>query len=323
MCLFVCLMSELVNSRCKDCSPKTYQCTPCSKLDVTVRKQMKIKKDQEKKKLGSVCLFPLQQYPPMPPAAPLSINGQVMHPPPIASPNMFDGHVMHPPPIASPNLFAADVSPKASPVVARPSPSPSTIAASSDLRTPEPAANVSPKASQCFARPSNVFINPSLLSPQKAAIKPALVAAACVVLSSTTKKRSRDGSDLSDCESDCSSSNGSAMTLSGECLKMNANAKPAKMSRITKEERFAVCDWIVKERSDGKMLNGRWIRNGGAKGATMTATSSEVKTSGAYEALALYVNRRCRGVSKSIVWTKDVSRKRWAAMLDKLLFLFL
>jgi hypothetical protein len=79
-----------------DC-PKTYQCTPCSKLDVTVRKQMKIKKDQEKKKLGSVCLFPLQQYPPMPPAAPLSINGQVMHPPPIASPNMFDGHVMHPP----------------------------------------------------------------------------------------------------------------------------------------------------------------------------------------------------------------------------------
>ena len=60
-----------------------------------------------------------------------------------------------------------------------------------------------------------------------------------------------------------------------------------KMRRITKEERACVCAWIVKERKDGKMLNGRWIRNGGAKGATMTATSAEVKTSGAYESLAL------------------------------------
>jgi hypothetical protein len=61
---------------------------------------------------------------------------------------------------------------------------------------------------------------------------------------------------------------------------------PNKMPRITKEERDVVCIWIQKERPDGKMCNGRWIRNGGAKGATMTATSGEVKTSGAQDALA-------------------------------------
>jgi hypothetical protein len=60
-----------------------------------------------------------------------------------------------------------------------------------------------------------------------------------------------------------------------------------RLPRITAEERSCVCDWIAKDRKDGKMNNGRWIRNGGAKGATMTATSSEVKTSGAYEALAV------------------------------------
>ena len=44
------------------------------------------------------------------------------------------------------------------------------------------------------------------------------------------------------------------------------------LPRITAEERSCVCDWIAKDRKDGKMNNGRWIRNGGAKGATMTAT---------------------------------------------------
>jgi uncharacterized membrane protein len=65
----------------------------------------------------------------------------------------------------------------------------------------------------------------------------------------------------------------------------------AKMSRITKEERNLVTVWIQKRRKDGKMTNGRWIRNGGAKGQTMTATSGEVKTSGAYDALATYDNQ--------------------------------
>ena len=66
-----------------------------------------------------------------------------------------------------------------------------------------------------------------------------------------------------------------------------AEKAPAKkMARISKEERDVVCTWIQKTRPDGRMNNGRWARNGGAKGATMTATSGEVKTSGAQDALA-------------------------------------
>ena len=70
------------------------------------------------------------------------------------------------------------------------------------------------------------------------------------------------------------------------------------------------------------MLNGRWIRNGGAKGSTMTATSSEVKTSGAYDCLAMYINRRQRDHVKPFIWTKDVATKRWKS-LSVTLFLFL
>ena len=103
MCLFVCLMSELVNSRCKDCSPKSFQCTPCAKLDITVRKRLNLIKKQEREKQqqqqASVRLFTPNQaleddfvYPPMPHPAPLAIHDQVMYPPPsplsIASPCM-------------------------------------------------------------------------------------------------------------------------------------------------------------------------------------------------------------------------------------------
>ncbi len=84
---------------------------------------------------------------------------------------------------------------------------------------------------------------------------------------------------------DCSCSSSGSQTSDNVTTKK----KVQKMPRITKEERTSVCDWIQKERSDGKMLNGRWIRNGGAKGATMTATSAEVKTSGAYDSFNVVV----------------------------------
>lgn len=86
-------------------------------------------------------------------------------------------------------------------------------------------------------------------------------------------------------DSDDEDSDSASVTSTEDVAKKEAG-KP-KMPRITKEERTSVCEWIVKPRADGKMLNGRWIRNGGAKGATMTATSSEVKPSGAYEALSV------------------------------------
>jgi hypothetical protein len=96
-------------------------------------------------------------------------------------------------------------------------------------------------------------------------------------------KNQDDEDDEVSNDSDDASSESSVST--DDVAKKEA-AKP-KMPRITKEERTSVCEWIVKSRPDGKMLNGRWIRNGGAKGATMTATSAQVKTSGAYEALSL------------------------------------
>jgi hypothetical protein len=281
-------MSELVNSRCKDCSPQSFQCTPCSKLDVTVRRQMRQKKEQKKHDQSPVCLFPLPHvFPSMPEAVPLSIHGQVMHPLSIASPNM--GNVISP---VSPPVKVQKTATKAKAI---------------------PKVLFTPKAS---TKPA-VVVTPVITYASPAA----------VLLSTTaTTKRLRDEFDINSEEEESDavsvSSSASSLTETGEAPKKDANSKPAKMARITKEERVSVCDWIIKDRQDGKMLNGRWIRNGGAKGATMTATSSEVKTSGAYEALALYVNRRCRGVAKSIVWNKDIAKKRWAAMLVMLLFLF-
>lgn len=280
-------MSELFESRCKDCSPKSFQCTPCAKLDVTVRKQMRQKKDQEKKDQAPVRLFP-HIFPPMPDAAPLSINGQVMHLLSIASPNM--GNVISPVVVASivpvtpePAAKVSPVVTKASPVLTEPSPVIASVT-SYGGNSADDHVKVQKAATKAI---------PKVRYTPKATTKPALVAAACVVLSTTPTKRPRDEFDLpsEEEESDSDSTSGSGSSLTESCdPKKDANAKQSKvktMPRITKEERVSVCDWIVKDRKDGKMLNGRWIRNGGAKGATMTATSSEVKTSGAYEALAL------------------------------------
>ena len=87
------------------------------------------------------------------------------------------------------------------------------------------------------------------------------------------------------------------------------------MPRITPEERKCVEKWLQKSRKDGKMLNARWIRNGGAKGQSMTATSCEVKTQGAYDALAAYVNQKLIfPADHPRVWTVDVAKRRWSSM---------
>ncbi len=284
-------MSELVNSRCKDCSPKAFQCTPCSKRDVTVRKHMNLAKKQEREmQRSSVCLFsntivavPVEHnapegsdsvghmYPPLPFPAPLTINDQVMYAPPsIASPLMgapINDQVMYAPPsIASPLMGAPKSGPKSSPGV--------PINVSTTLKSkkaslklpvivsaaPKYATKVSPVAS-CKRAHDELDVNSDSDDSHSRA---------------PYKHPKLDSSSDSDCDT-CSSS-GSATGAKKETKQ--------KMARITKEERQGVCEWIMKERKDGKMLNGRWIRNGGAKGATMTATSSEVKTSGAYESLA-------------------------------------
>lgn len=114
-------------------------------------------------------------------------------------------------------------------------------------------------------------------------------------------------------ESEDDKTSSSSGSQSDHVPKSKKNPPKPKMKRISKDERQSVCDWIAKLRKDGKMNNSRWIRNGGAKGQTMTATSAEVKTLGAFDSLAGYVNRRLRLVAP-LCWTRDISKKRWIAL---------
>jgi hypothetical protein len=87
------------------------------------------------------------------------------------------------------------------------------------------------------------------------------------------------------------------------------------MPRILQSERVVVECWLQKNRKDGKMVNARWIRNGGAKGQGMTATSGEVKTAGAHEALGIYVNKTLGyGIADKRVWSKDIAKRRFQSM---------
>ena len=87
------------------------------------------------------------------------------------------------------------------------------------------------------------------------------------------------------------------------------------MPRILPAERVCVENWLQKTRKDGAMQNARWIRNGGAKHATMTATSAEVKTQGAYESLALYVNKSLKyGSADPRFWDVDIAKRRWISL---------
>lgn len=267
-------MAELLESRCNACRPKSFQCTPCYKNDVTVRKQMAAAKKVEREKQDPVRLFPAdtakapevlredgQRYPPMPEPAPLTLFGIQVFPPPT---NLF------PPPSTPPSIAAPFLNAVANPFCAPTVSGPPTVPASSIAKKPSPkkpaATPKKPsKVSGCkIKRPHNEtdLDSDSDDSHTRAAHK------------------SPDASSSSESDDESSVSDGTDDGSSKVAL-----AKP-KMPRITKEERTAVCEWIVQPRADGKMLNGRWVRNGGAKGVSMTATSSEVKTSGAYEALA-------------------------------------
>lgn len=87
------------------------------------------------------------------------------------------------------------------------------------------------------------------------------------------------------------------------------------MPRILPAERVCVENWLQKSRKDGAMQNARWIRNGGAKHATMTATSAEVKTQGAYESLALYVNKNLKyATADPRFWDVDIAKRRWISL---------
>lgn len=291
-------MAELLESRCNACRPKSFQCTPCYKNDVTVRKQMAAAKKVEREKQDPVRLFPAdtakapevlredgQRYPPMPEPAPLTLFGVQVFPPPT---NLF------PPPSTPPSIAAPFLNAVANPFCAPTVSGPPTVPASSIAKKPSPK-----KPAATPKKPSKVS-NPQYgrwvrNDGEKVVTTPESTPTGCKIKrphnetdldsdsdDSHTRAahKSPDASSSSESDDESSVSDGTDDGSSKVAL-----AKP-KMPRITKEERTAVCEWIVQPRADGKMLNGRWVRNGGAKGVSMTATSSEVKTSGAYEALA-------------------------------------
>ena len=124
-------------------------------------------------------------------------------------------------------------------------------------------------------------------------------------------KATKELSASSASDSDASSSSGDGDDVTRRARKKSA----ARMPRIAASERVCVENWLQKWRKDGKMQNARWIRNGGAKGQTMTATSCEVKTLGAYESLAVYVNKSLKyAPTDPRFWNVDVSKKRWVSL---------
>ncbi len=331
-------MAELMDSRCKACSPTQYQCGTCAKKDsalrATRRKEARVDRGKSLELLNQLRLFPSD------PIAPVDVADQTAAP--VAAPFPSDPIA---PVVVADQTAAFVAAPFPSVFVYPPMPSPQPLFAYGQQLYPVPSdysfsgmtslneyvANLQIQhVGSCdflFCRYNNDVFN----SSQDKANHPAIL----VTPKKATgrKSRPRDEIYLSDeydapppnpkskpkvvkfqekaASSDGSSTSDNSSDKDGESKKESGK----KMPRITNQERTAVCDWIAKTRHDGSMLNGRWIRNGGAKGSTMTATSGEVKTCGAYDALAAYINKKLRiPFSSDKYWTRTFSKKRWTAM---------
>ena len=81
-----------------------------------------------------------------------------------------------------------------------------------------------------------------------------------------SQREAEEGED-SESESDSSDDDELEGVASSKSKKKKAN-----MPRIQANERVCVENWLQKWRKDGLMLNARWIRNGGAKGVSMTVS---------------------------------------------------
>jgi hypothetical protein len=321
---------ELINSRCKVCSPQMHQCSACFSVDQTAKKAARAAK-----KLLSAQAIPIQTFlphvldfydalEPLVAMEPAIVARVVDHLSPLRVVSPSPGFVSPPP---STSLNGAGV------VVAHISPTPFVS---------PPLNYADDHVFPAMGGAAPLSINGQVIFPMPASPKnpkPASKASATTFATSATTllpAKRKNPVELTSESSEGEGADSSSSETGGddEDTKTKKEVKKKKLLRITKEEQVCVCDWISKVRKDGKMLNGRWIRNGGAKGSTMTATSSEVKTSGAYEALAMcerartllfifcyfgyvtwlrrYVNRRYRHPTFS--WTKDIAKKRWTAM---------
>lgn len=88
-----------------------------------------------------------------------------------------------------------------------------------------------------------------------------------------------------------------------------------RLPKITEEEKSLVQKWLQKEHTGHNQLNARWIKGGGGHGSGMTE-SKAVKTSGAYEALAKYVNEKLQSKPKEgddNFWTAKIACNRFIA----------
>ena len=142
----------------------------------------------------------------------------------------------------------------------------------------------------------------------KTAAVAAAVASADAAAASASELESDSDSDGLECDCDDGDDDGPPAS------KKSCPRKKS-MPRILPAERVCVENWLQKTRKDGAMQNARWIRNGGAKHATMTATSAEVKTQGAYESLALYVNKSLKyATADPRFWEVDIAKRRWISL---------
>jgi hypothetical protein len=96
----------------------------------------------------------------------------------------------------------------------------------------------------------------------------------------------------------------------------SAGTAKKRLPNITDEERTLMQKWLQKEHHGHKHLNARWIKGGGGCGAGGMVDSKAVKTSGAYAALANYVNEHLQSKPKpgdDAFWTKAVACTRFTS----------
>jgi hypothetical protein len=96
---------------------------------------------------------------------------------------------------------------------------------------------------------------------------------------------------------------------------MSEQQDKKRLPKISDEERLLMQKWLQKEHAGHNQLNARWIKGGGGVGVAMT-DSKAVKTSGAYESLARYVNERLESKPQpqdDAYWTPKIASTRFAA----------
>ena len=269
-------MSELIYSRCKVCTPHLYQCKACSSSDKKTISLARSAKKQQLSALPPTNLFPSHDpLPVLDPVAPA--NSTVAAPsPPLA--------------LVAPAIAAARSGKKISSPPCTPKFTEVVFAPSSPL---SPLDYEDDHVFPPLTAPAHLSFQGETLFPV-----PFCPAIPLFPVPASIIKRVRSHDEFSldsefnsgtDAKSDASTTDGDEDDETAAVASVASKTKgTTRMDRITKEERTHVCTWIQKRRKDDKMTNGRWIRNGGAKGQTMTATSGEVKTSGAYDALATY-----------------------------------